>query len=116
MSDAFTEAESVGVGRDVLGMGEFDRSVLDVAAGQRFLITRMQVFDLGGSKHHIESRIRHGSWQRVHPGVYQVDCRPLDWESRLLAAVLASGPHAWHHIGPPSSSGGSTVLAQPRWN
>lgn len=82
------------MGRDVLDMGEFDRSVLDVAAGQRFLITRAQVFDLDGSKHHIESRIRRGSWQRVHPGVYQVDCRPLDWESKLLAAVLASGPDA----------------------
>ena len=35
-----------------------------------------------------------GRWLRVHAGVYQVDRRPLSWEGRLMAAVLAAGPGA----------------------
>lgn len=75
-------------------MGEFDHHIQESASGQRFLITRDEVFDLGGDKHIIHSRIRRGLWQRVHAGVYQVDRRPLDWESELLAATLACGPYA----------------------
>lgn len=73
-------------------MGEFDRRIYGVASGQRFLITRDEVFDLGGNKHTIAGRIERGLWQRVHAGVYQIDRRPLDWESELLAAVMACGP------------------------
>lgn len=64
------------------------------ASEQRYLLTRDELFDLGGSDEVIESRLSRGLWMRVHPGVYQVDRRPLDWESRLLAAVLAAGPEA----------------------
>jgi very-short-patch-repair endonuclease len=75
-------------------MRYLDQHIREAACGQRFLITRDEIFDMGGNKHIIESRIRRGLWQRVHAGVYQVDRRPLDWESELLAAVLACGPNA----------------------
>lgn len=75
-------------------MRGLDVRIAEVASGQRFLITRDEIFDLGGSDEMVMSRLESGLWTRVHPGVYQVDRRPLDWESRLLAAVLACGPEA----------------------
>ena len=63
-----------------------------VASRQRYLISRQQVLDVGATDRFIEGHIAAGKWRRIHDGVYQVDTRPLDWESRLLAAVLASGP------------------------
>lgn len=71
-----------------------DNRIAELASGQRFLITRDDVFDLGGSDEMVMSRLESGLWTRVHPGVYQIDRRPLDWESRLLAAALACGPDA----------------------
>jgi len=75
-------------------MRGLDERLLEVVSGQRYLITRDEVLDLGGSDKTIETRLRSGRWQRIHAGVYQVDRRPLDWESKLQAAVLASGPDA----------------------
>lgn len=75
-------------------MRGLDVRIAEVASGQRFLVTRDEIFDLGGSDEMVMSRLESGLWTRVHPGVYQVDRRPLDWESRLLAAVLACGPEA----------------------
>lgn len=75
-------------------MRGLDVRIAEVASGQRFLVTRDEVFDLGGSDEMVMSRLESGLWTRVHPGVYQVDRRPLDWESRLLAGVLACGPEA----------------------
>jgi len=70
-------------------------SQLHEAAGtQKFLITRAEVYELGGDQHVIDNRVDRGLWLRVHPGVYQVDRRPLNWESKLLGAVLACGPDA----------------------
>ena len=62
-----------------------------IASRQRFLISREQVLGLGRTDRFIEGQLAAGRWIRVHDGVYQVDSRPLEWESRLLAAVLASG-------------------------
>lgn len=75
-------------------MGRIDHRLQQVAASQRFLITTDEIHELGGDKHIIQSRIQRGLWRRIHAGVYQVDRRPLDWESSLLAAVLACGPNA----------------------
>lgn len=75
-------------------MRGLDNRIGEVAAGQRFLVTRDEVFDLGGSDEVVMSRLGSGRWLRIHPGVYQVDRRPLDWESKLSAAVLACGPDA----------------------
>lgn len=75
-------------------MRGLDNRIAELASGQRFLITRDEVFDLGGSDEMVMSRLESGLWTRVHPGVYQIDRRSLDWESRLLAAALACGPDA----------------------
>lgn len=75
-------------------MRGLDNRIAELASGQRFLITRDEVFDLGGSDEMVMSRLESGLWTRVHPGVYQIDRRPLDWKSRLLAAALACGPDA----------------------
>lgn len=75
-------------------MRGFEDRVFGVASAQRFLVTRDEVLDLGGSDEVLASRLGAGVWVKVHPGVYQVDRRPLDWESKLLAAVLAAGPEA----------------------
>lgn len=75
-------------------MGAIDRRIDQVASSQRFLVTRDEVLELGGSMDVIQSRLVSGVWLRIHPGVYQVDRRPMVWESRLLAAALACGPEA----------------------
>jgi len=75
-------------------MGSLEIRLQEVASCQRFLITRDEVNDLGGGQHIIDSRVERGLWRRIHPGVYQVDRRPLDREAKLLAAVLACGPDA----------------------
>lgn len=75
-------------------MGRLESELLDAASARGFLITRTDVYDLGGDQHIIDNRVQRGLWRRIHPGVYQVDRRPLTWESRLRAAVLACGSDA----------------------
>ena len=65
-----------------------------VASTQRFLISRNEIYELGGNDDTIAYNLESKRWLRVHAGVYQVDRRPLSWESELLAAVLACGPGA----------------------
>lgn len=73
-------------------MGRAEQRVIDAAARQKYLITRAEVFELGGSDRMINVRLRRGRWMSIHPGVYQVDTRPLNWHAKLLAAVFACGP------------------------
>ncbi len=80
---------SQGLGK-VAPMGR-DMRLADVASDQRFLVTRSDVFDLGGSEALITWKLSTGVWTRRQPGVYQVDRRPMDWEDELMAAVLAGG-------------------------
>lgn len=75
-------------------MGRAIRRIIDAATTQRFLVTRDEILDLGGSDDLIIHRLSSGLWTRVHPGVYQIDRRPLDWEASLLAATFAAGPDA----------------------
>ncbi|MGH3650945.1 MAG: hypothetical protein ACRDU9_09585, partial [Acidimicrobiia bacterium] len=65
-----------------------------VAAGQRFLVSRTQANGAGFDDKYINYQVACQRWVRVHDGVYQVDRRPLDWEAKLMAAVLACGPNA----------------------
>lgn len=89
-----TEANLSADGGTVLAMSDVDRRIGDVASRQRFLVTRRDVLSLGGTDQLIEGRIGSGRWKRVHAGVYQVDTRELDRESKLHAAVAACGPAA----------------------
>lgn len=72
-------------------MGRSDEAIYEIADGQRQLISRSEILEVGGSDGAIRWKLRKGSWRTVQPGVYQVDRREGDWESRLLAAVLAAG-------------------------
>ena len=75
-------------------MGKVENQVAEVAGDQRFLITRGEIFELGGDDDSIRHQISEGRWRKIHAGVYQVDRRPTDWESALLGAVFACGPSA----------------------
>lgn len=75
-------------------MGHIDKRVAAAAAERRFLITRGEVLELGGSMDVIRNRLESGHWVRIHAGVYQIDQRPLDRKGQLQAAVLACGPEA----------------------
>lgn len=78
----------------VEGMGEITQRINDCAADQHFLVSRGEAFELGATEKYVKYQLTSGRWLRVHAGVYQVDRRPLTWESRLMAAVLACGPDA----------------------
>lgn len=75
-------------------MDSVEQRINSAAADQRYLVTRSETVELGGSDRYIDVRLRSGRWVKVHPGVYQVDLRPLSWESKLLAGILACGPGA----------------------
>jgi hypothetical protein len=75
----------------VAQMGRAGETINDIADEQRQLVTRSDIVEVGGSDGAIRWRLRKGVWVAVQPGVYQADRRPLDWETQLLAAVLAAG-------------------------
>lgn len=65
-------------------------AVLQLAAGQRLLISRRQCYAAGLNERQIRYRLQRKHWKQVHPHVFAVDCRePTDWEARVLAAVLS---------------------------
>lgn len=72
-------------------MRPVDGRVHELAAKQKFLITRSQVLALGGSDAGISRRVNSGQWQVIQSGVYQVDQRRSVWEDKVLSAVLAAG-------------------------
>lgn len=72
-------------------MGEVSERIDRYASGRHFLVSRGEALDLGASEKYIKHQVARSRWVQVHPGVYQVDRRPLSWESSLMAAVLACG-------------------------
>ncbi len=72
-------------------MGRIEEEVAEVAAQQRFMVSRGDVLAAGGSDNAIRWRLEKGVWRRVQEGVYQTDRRGQDWRSKLMAAVLAAG-------------------------
>ena len=59
------------------------------ARGQHGVVSSQQLAECGLSSHAIATRLRHGTLQRIHRGVYAVGCGPLTLEARFVAAVLA---------------------------
>jgi hypothetical protein len=57
-------------------------------AEQAGVVSRRQVLRAGVSRNAIVSKVNHGLWQRLHPGVYGAFTGALSWEVRLWAAVL----------------------------
>ncbi len=62
-----------------------------VIAGQAGVVSRQQVLRAGVSRSTIVSKVRHGSWQQLHPGVYGAFTGAVSREARLWAAVLCAG-------------------------
>lgn len=71
-----------------------DRAIGRVAAGQRGVISRRQLLELGLRADHIDYRLRLGRLHALHRAVYAVGHDSLPREGRWLAAVLTSGPGA----------------------
>lgn len=65
-----------------------------LAEDQHFLISRGEAIGLGATEKYVKYQVAGGRWLQIHPGVYQIDRRPLDWASKLMAAVLACGGDA----------------------
>ena len=60
-------------------------------AEQAGTVTRRQALTAGVPPSTIASKVRHGLWQHVHPGVYYAFTGEVRWEARLWAAVLCTG-------------------------
>jgi hypothetical protein len=67
------------------------REMLTEQAG---MVSRRQVLRAGLTRSTIDSKVRHGRWQQVHPGVYAAFTGNVAWEARLWGAVLYAGPGA----------------------
>jgi hypothetical protein len=65
-----------------------------IIAEQAGVVSRRQVLLAGVSRSAIVSKVNHGFWQQLHPGVYGAFTGALSWEVRLWAAVLYAGPGA----------------------
>lgn len=75
-------------------MGRSTDTIRQIASSQRQLVTRSEILEIGGSDGAIRWSLTNGDWTTVQSGVYQVDQRPMEWEGKLMAAVLAAGPGA----------------------
>jgi hypothetical protein len=78
------------------GDGHVDRRVALAAAGQRGLLTHVQLDQMGVTKKMRLTRISSGRWAAVHPGVIRVEGYPADAGQALLAACLYTGGVASH--------------------
>lgn len=71
-----------------------DQAIHSFAVENHGLIDRLTVLGNGGTDELIASRLNHGHWSQIHPGVYQIGVTPITWRGRLRAATLAAGPLA----------------------
>lgn len=71
-----------------------EKHLLRLAARQHGIVTRHQTLDLGLTKAALESRIRRGQLQRLHPGIYCVAGAPKTFEQRAFAAAAWGGEGA----------------------
>ncbi len=68
--------------------------ITELARFQSGILSRRQVLAAGLSRGVFRSRLRRGSWQRLHPGVYAVFSGEPNREAMLWAAVAYAGPGA----------------------
>lgn len=71
-----------------------DARLLRLAARQHGVVSRTQAIETGLTKSMLETRVRRGRLERVHPGVYCVAGAPRTFEQRLCAATAWAGPGA----------------------
>ncbi len=67
-----------------------DRDMNRTAATQRSLISKRQLSELGVSSSSVSRRVASGRLRRVSARVYALPGPPLDFEQRVLAAILAT--------------------------
>lgn len=72
------------------------RNIHQIMALQFGLVTRTQALHAGLTRNQIGGYLRRDEWVLVEPGVYQHCAVTPTWNSRLLAACLASGGLASH--------------------
>src|SRR5438270_5518516 len=72
-----------------------EAALLELAARQHLAFTASQALDLGLSSGTLNRRVAVGRWMRPYRGVYLCTCGPVDWRSRVMAAVLACGSNAY---------------------
>jgi hypothetical protein len=66
-------------------------SLRGIIAGQAGVVSRQQVLRAGLSASTVASKVQHGLWQQLHPGVYGTFTGTVTWEALLWAAVLSAG-------------------------
>lgn len=71
-----------------------DRAIARLAARQHGVFSRAQAVSVGATKAAIQTRIRTGRWERVHPGVLRLAGTPATWRQSLIAAALTFAPRA----------------------
>jgi hypothetical protein len=69
-------------------------SLRRIIAEQADVVTRPQVLRAGVSRNTIASKVKHGLWQQLHPGVYGAFTGEISWRASLWAAALYAGPGA----------------------
>jgi Transcriptional regulator, AbiEi antitoxin len=69
-------------------------SLRRIIAEQAGVVSRQQLLRAGVSRTTLDSKAKHGLWQRLHPGIYGTFTGTVAWEARLWAAVLYAGPGA----------------------
>lgn len=70
------------------------QEVLELAAGQHWVVSHEQLVQLGWSNGQIEAAVRNGRLHRAHREAYAVGHPGLSDHGRCLAAVLTRGEHA----------------------
>jgi hypothetical protein len=65
-----------------------------IIAEQNGIVSRRQVLRAGLARSTIDSKLQHGLWRQVHPGVYATFTGDVAWEARRWAAALYAGPGA----------------------
>jgi very-short-patch-repair endonuclease len=71
-----------------------DRVAASLCGRQHGVIARWQLLDVGMSRDAIQHRLNLGRLHLLYRGVYAVGHKPVNRESRWMAAVLACGPRA----------------------
>jgi hypothetical protein len=80
----------------LVAMGDIDRRVGLVAAGNHSLVTLPQLCDAGLTRTQVDHRVRQQRLHVVHRGVYRMPGVRPTYESEVLAACLATGGAASH--------------------
>jgi hypothetical protein len=68
-----------------------EHQAMELAAGQRGVITFEQAVALGWTRHQVQRRLDSGVLQPLHEGIYRFAAVPPTWDQRLLGACLAAG-------------------------